>query len=97
MTAGERRPSRPLTTGEAAAYTGLSKSTVIRAVDRWLEGERGPAAIKGTRSFGVRAARRVDPVDVQRVKGQEDGIVDRGVTADEYAAWWANEQQRNAA
>lgn len=89
--------SRWLSVTEAAEHTGLSRRTVQRRVDAWLDGDRSPYAIRGRRHFGrgttgvdpTEGERQVDELDAERVRVQLDGELDPAVTADAYL-----EQQR---
>jgi hypothetical protein len=68
----------------AVTHTGLSRRTVHRRVDAWLAGDRTPYAIKSTTRPSRRGDRRLDPVDVERVRLQETGRLGPEVTADRW-------------
>lgn len=63
----------------------LSRRTIQRRLDAWLDGDRSPYAIRCARTGGDRGVRLADPVDVERVRLQLAGELDQSVTAEQYA------------
>ncbi len=77
---------RGLLVPEVVELTGLSATTIRRRCDAWERGDRTPYAIKVGRTGSDRGDRLIDPTDVERVRLQTRGELDRDVTAEQYAA-----------
>ena len=75
-----------MTVTEAVEYTGLSRRTVQRRAQAWIDGDRTPYAIKSGRTGGDRGDRLIDRADAERVRLQRLGELPGTVTAEEYAA-----------
>jgi len=80
-----------LSIGQALTYIRAGRGrpsiqTLRRRLARWQAGERGAEAVKGSRTSGDRGHWRVDPVDVQRVRRQNLGLLPGDVTAEQFAA-----------
>ncbi|MEU8023717.1 hypothetical protein AB0B88_16030 [Micromonospora haikouensis] len=75
-----------MTVTEAVRHTGLSRSTLQRRAQAWIDGDRSPYALKAGRTGGDRGDRVIDRVDAERVRLQRLGELPGAVTAHEYAA-----------
>lgn len=68
----------------AVSWTGLSRRTVQRRLDAWRSPHAwisgSPYAIRGTTRAGERGDRMIDPVDAERVRLQERGLLPAEVT-----------------